>query len=235
MKRISERATAMRPHLLDRLRHGALTTDAIEVWWEQRPGVLRVELHRLLRQMVEDGDLERRGNLWALPGKLPRSLPDGHARVSIGTGDSSTAVVVTGPSEKVGKVIGSVTVTPPMPAPPTVSVTLNINGKPEDAVTITGQVKERVEAVVRAYQRDTARGTTARPSTPQPKVDTRYKPAPGTVAHKILASLKRGPKTDAEIRARLDLNPNTLRGRLSELAAGGWLAKNSDGRWEVIS
>ena len=33
----------------------------------------------------------------------------------------------------------------------------------------------------------------------------------------------------------LDINPNTLRGRLSELAAGGWLAKGDDGRWEVIS
>lgn len=128
-----------------------------------------------------------------------------------------------------------VTVTPPMPVQPKVSVTLKVDGRPEDAVTITGQVKERVEAVVRAYQRDTARGTTARPSAPQPKADTRHKPAPGTIAHKILASLKRGPKRADVMASLLDLNPNTLRGRLSELAAGGWLAKGDDGRWEVIS
>lgn len=67
------------------------------------------------------------------------------------------------------------------------------------------------------------------------KADARVLPNPGTVASKILKSLQRGPKRADVMASLLDINPNTLRGRLSELAAGGWLAKGDDGRWEVIS
>ena len=116
----------------------------------QRPGVLRVELHRLLRQMVGDGDLERRGQPVGAAGQT--------ATVAARRTPASPSAQATHPRPSWSRVqarrigqghrVGDRDAT--VPAPPTVSVTLNINGKAEDAVTITGQVKERVEAVVRA-------------------------------------------------------------------------------------
>lgn len=76
-----------------------------------------------------------------------------------------------------------------------------------------------------------------RPTTaakPTPKTDPRKVPVPGTVAARILASLRRGPKDTATLQARLDLPAPTVRGRLSELATGGWVAKGLSGAWEVI-
>ena len=211
MKRISPEAIAHTDELLAKMRGVAsVTSDHLEAWWSTKHRVRRLELYRLLNDLADDGRVVKLpGHRWGLPSS---ALP-----------------------------AQSVTVTQPMPVPPRVSITLDINGKPEDAVTVTGQVKERVEAVVRAYQRDTVLGAAARPSAPVrigkaplPKADTRRRPAPGTVAHKILTSLKRGPKTADVMASQLDLNPNTLRGRLSELVAGGWLAKGDDGRWEVV-
>ena len=74
--------------------------------------------------------------------------------------------------------------------------------------------------------------TTARPSTLQPKVDTRYKPAPGTGRPQDPAP-SRGRGLTPDPRPPRP-HPNTLRGRLARLAAGGWLA-NERRTVEVIS
>ena len=252
MKRISHEALAQTDELLNKLRGVAsVTSDHLEAWWSTKSRVRRLELYRLLNDLADDGRVVKLpGHRWGLPGNV--------APVKVTT----TELVGDGCTISVGKSgkapVGSVTVTPTMPVQPKVSIVLSINGKPEDAVTITGQVKERVEAVVRAYQRDAAKNGAAYPTLlepgipfpargarfergrttagkPQPKVDTRRRPATGTIAHKILKSLQLGPKCIDELICRLDVNANTLRGRLSELVAGGWLAKGDDGRWEVIS
>lgn len=249
MKRISPEALAHTDELLAKMRGVASVTSAhLEAWWSTKHRVRRVELFRLLNDLADDGRVVKLpGHRWGLPSSAlpaqsvtvtqPMPVPALPRVVATATPYTGNCTVTIGRSGK-----GTEGVVQVDTAPPTVSVVLNINGRPEDAVTVTGACKERVEAVVRAYQRDAVRGATARPSAtvcigkaPLPKVDTRRRPAPGTVAHKILASLKRGPKTADVMASLLDLNPNTLRGRLSELVAGGWLAKGDDGRWEVIS
>lgn len=113
----------------------------------------------------------------------------------------------------------------------------------EAARRLATRTAERDEAIrerddlIRLLETPPAPAPRPRPTTaakPTPKTDPRKVPAPGTVAARILASLRRGPKDTATLQARLDLPAPTVRGRLSELATGGWVAKGLNGAWEVI-
>jgi hypothetical protein len=231
MKKLSSRARALTEPLLARLRHGPVPTSALESWWEQRSGVLRVELFRLLRRLTEEGKVERSGDLYALPGALPTAPPDGHARLVLGTGDPSTAVVLTGPREKVGAIVKGYqrqTVTGTKDHTATVAV----HGA---TVVVTASTKERADQVARACERGVSQADDHRildvlqATTDKLKGDRRMSPAEKV----IHAALRRKPLTSAEVVAKVPLPATTVRGRLSDMAKRGLVKRREDGRYEV--
>jgi DNA-binding transcriptional ArsR family regulator len=215
--RLSPRAAALSDRLLAHVQQGPVRTRAdLEAWWGQRSGVQRVELFRLLADLVDEGHLHRHGpDAWGATPPVPEAPPT------------------------------------PRPAPVPLSITL---GTGDDAVTVTGANPDRVRAVALGYQRDAVRGGTGpvrlapatppppppapapppAPTPPSPKVDPRPVPTPGTTAARILTLLRRGKRTTAEVVERLDLAAPTVRGRLSELTAAGWLVRDEAGRWSVV-
>lgn len=229
MKKLSSRARALTEPLLARLRHGPVPTSALESWWEQRSGVLRVELFRLLRRLTEEGKVERGGDLCALPGALPTAPPDGHARLVLGTGDPSTSVVLTGPREKVGAIVKGYqrqTVTGDH------AVTVAVHGA---TVVVTAPSKERADQVAKACERGVSQADDHRildvlqATTDKLKSSQRMSPAEKV----IHAALRRKPLTSAEVVAKVMLPAPTVRGRLSEMARRGLVKRREDGRYEV--
>ena len=81
MRDISPRAAALLPALLRQLEAGPVTAGALEDWWAARSGVLRVELFRALRSLVDSGQVVALdGRRWALagyrePDPTPPDLP----------------------------------------------------------------------------------------------------------------------------------------------------------------
>lgn len=156
-KRLSSHATSLADRLVLHIHNatGHTRTKAdLETWWAQRPRVHRVELFRLLSDLVDEGRLARRDGGW------------------------TTSIAV------------------PEPAP------------------------SKVRAALKTFAA---------------KVDHRPVPAAGTVPARILATLRRGRRTTADIIERLGLLAPTARGRLSELARDGWIAKDDDGKWSVVA
>lgn len=71
---------------------------------------------------------------------------------------------------------------------------------------------------------------------PLPKAPTRTALTPPPVdsaAGRILSALRRKPDDGPGLTRRLAMNPNTVRGRLSELSRAGWIEMDSACRWEV--
>ena len=74
-----------------------------------------------------------------------------------------------------------------------------------------------------------------KPATP-PKAPVRAAvapPAPTSAAGRILAALRKKPDDGPGLVRRLRMNPNTVRGRLSELSRAGWIEMDAACLWEV--
>lgn len=85
MRDISPRAAALLPALLRQIEAGPVTAGALEDWWAARSGVLRVELFRALRSLVDSGQVVALdGRRWALAGyREPDPTPPALAPMAV--------------------------------------------------------------------------------------------------------------------------------------------------------
>lgn len=219
MQKISDKARAHTAALLAYIEQATPTRDDLETWWLQRHPV-RLELHRLCRDLVADDRLVQDGNTWRVTAKavLPR-----HA--------SPTAVLLANLPD--GVRLRSVLAG----TPPQVTVEMGHGG---DAVIIIG-APARVVAMADAYRRQVAAEAEAArkdPATPPTRDKTDAAPAePGPKSNhgRVLAALRRKPGTLPQLRARLPaMNHNTLRGALGALKGNG-LARLTGDVWEAVS
>jgi|688.fasta_scaffold245543_3 hypothetical protein len=257
MQKISDKARTHTAALLTYIEQGVPTRDDLETWWSKRHPV-RLELHRLCRDLTDDGRLDKDGDTWRVPGKAPppRKAP----RI----GDVGGQVIVEVKTPKGAKVPGAyapamlrgitanAAVAPPAEArfaddQTERKVTVILAEGKRSVVTLIGS-PAAVFAMADAYQRQVAeeksackapvaarKAPPAKPATP-PKAPVRTAltpPVPTSAAGRILAALRKKPDDGPGLVRRLKMNSNTVRGRLSELARDGWIEMDAACLWEV--
>lgn len=218
----------------------APTRDDLETWWSKRHPV-RLELHRLLRDLADDGRLTKDGDTYRVPSQTPAPSPRkaprpahpvGEALVSLPAG-ARLACVEPGVPPRVTAEMGSG------------GDTVKIIGAPAIVTALADAYQRQVAAEVEATRKAPVTLTPVRvaarkapPTKPAPRplapVRTALTPpAPTSAAGRILAALRKKPDDGPGLTRRLKMNGNTVRGRLSELSRTGWIEQDAACLWEV--
>jgi DNA-binding HxlR family transcriptional regulator len=202
---LSLRAAALGDKLLARL--DPVTPRSIDdllPWWE-RHGVLRVELVRLLRQLVEEGQVERNpdGYVLVTPGQKSKETPAAAPPAPAPPVAPPAPPPAPVPSGTVPRVVSAKEKEPRAP---------RAGGKPPPPEPVPARVEEEPPASVA-------------PATTGPlSVGT------GTLVSRVLDELARQPRTCAELlRSLPDSNPNTVRGALARLKSAGKVLLDDQG------
>lgn len=221
MQKISDKARAHTGALLAYMMT-APTRDDLETWWSKRHPV-RLELHRLLRDLADDGKLTKDGDAYRVPSQAPAPSPRKEPTM---------------PPLRLPALT-------PIASPTTRQVTVILAEGKRSVVTLTGS-PAAVFAMADAYQCQVAAEAKAAPVTPPPAPVAARKappakpaprpltpPAPASAAGRILAALRKKPDDGPGLTRRLKMSPHTVRGRLSELSRAGWIEMDAACRWEV--
>lgn len=183
--------------------------------------------------------------------------PSDDARYAVAALTTTGRLERTGPGQWTATKAGERTAPPP-PAPvlPAGHAVMRVgpSDDPAQQVTVSGP-RERVEAVVRAYQRQQVAGN-AKPLPPRevrvgkdtlpPRpMDEQKRQRLARVmavasltpaARRIYSAIVTEPSTTPDLGRRADLDGvpyNTIRGRVSELAGKGLIRRRDDGAWEA--
>lgn len=253
---LSPRALGLSDKLLAKLDpHTPRTTDDLLPWWE-RHGVLRVELVRLLRQLVEDGQLSKgpEGFLLASDDKHDerKAAP---ARESKAERAESKAERAERAESRAARSAESSGKTPePARVEPSVRPASKASeasqgteraakeeskapakpseSKPAKAAEKPGKSAE--EPASKEPPRSGKKGQTPAPAEVEPASSAAPVSTSSTLVARVLDELKRRPQSCADLLTKLpDANPNTVRGALARLKSSGQLRLDDKGVYHL--